>query len=296
MTLTAFLRQAAFRERHIIRTISSGKSAQFPATGLLFTQTHTPGQEIVGQIMNNAEKVINIEGMIIAPGFIASIDQLMNHYDYAAIFAEQIAQALSKKYDIDVSRVIALAARITAATVKGVYPNDTLTSTEVNPLFATDGPTIVNGVYDAAVVLDQRDVPMDDRYVTFRPLQYALAVKDERALDVRFNEMAKDLGSFSQNTLKAIAGIPVVKTNNLVNSNDVGNALEPTQRQHDFSVTQGLIFHKSAAGTVSLSDVAMETWWDPLRQGNHMLGKYVCGHDILRPEAAYELQSAAPAG
>jgi hypothetical protein len=32
--LTAFNRDSAFRPRHMVRTIASGKSAQFPVTGL----------------------------------------------------------------------------------------------------------------------------------------------------------------------------------------------------------------------------------------------------------------------
>lgn len=293
--LTAFLRKNAFRDRHYIQTIASGKSAQFPATGLLTATTHTPGAELVGQILDANEKVVNIEGKKVAHVFIADIDQLMSHYDYNAIVAEQIGQALAKLYDQDVSRTGMLAARQTAALVSGVYPAG-LTSTEINAAFATDGPTIVNGIYDAAVTFDQRDVPEDDRYGFVRPLQFALIVKDGRATDLRFNEGREDLGGFAMNDVRMVANIPIIKTNNYAATDDRTNTLQPSARQHDYSTSQALIMHKSAVGTVALTDVAMESWWDPLRQGNHMLGKYICGHDWLRPEAAFELQSGAPAG
>ena len=309
--LNTFLRQSAFRDHHLTMSIPSGKVAQFPATGILTAINHNPGDEILGETLYNGEKDIYIEGKKIASVFVADIDYLMNHYDYNQYIAEQIGQALSKNYDSDVGSTFLMGARQTVPNVLGVFPGNTLASTEVNALFATDGPTIVNGIYDAAVTLDTRDVPADERTVWVKPVQYALIVKDGRAIDTRYNENATDVGRFSENTVKMVANIPVIKTNNYPTRNDysgwtaggvytgVGgnvNPLVPTSRQHDFSTSQAIIAHKSGAGTVALSELAMESWYDPRRQGNQMLGKYICGHDWLRPEASFELQSAAPAG
>jgi len=146
------------------------------------------------------------------------------------------------------------------------------------------------------VLLDQRDVPMDGRYATFDPVRYALLIKSEKPFDYRLNDGRTGLGGYAEGQVRLIAGIPVFKTNNLVQTNDVGNTAQPANRQHDYSVTQGLVHHRSAAGTVAMQDVTMETGWDMRRQGWLMLGKYLCGHDYLRPEASVELQSSAPAG
>lgn len=294
--LTTFLRQSAFRERHLMRTIPSGKSAQFPTTGIISAYTHNPGDEILGTKVNANERVINIEGLLLAPAFIANIDEAMNHYDYRSIYSTDIGQALAKQFDQDVARTGVMAARQTVPNVLGVFPGDTLTSTSVNAAYATDGPTIYNGLYAAAPVLDARDVPADDRTGFFRPVQYALLVQSEKPFDYLTNDGEMGLGGLARGFVKMVAGIPIVKTNNLISSNDIGNANQPAARQHDFSVTQGLIAHKSAMGTVALQDVTMESEYDMRRQGWLMLGKYLVGHDLLRPEAAYELQSGAPAG
>lgn len=293
--LETFKRQALFREKHLLRTIASGKSAQFPATGIAQAYTHTPGDEILGQLINANEAVISIEGLKLAPVFIANIDEAMNHYDYRSIYSTDIAQALSKLYDADVSRVMANAARTTTPNVNGVFPNNTLTSTEVNALFATDGPTLFNGIYDAGVVLDTRDVPMDERNVFTRPTQYALLVKSEKPFDRRLNGEGVT-GGYATGEVRLINGMPVWKSNNYANTNNVGDATQPASRQHDYSTSQALVTHKTAAGTVALQDVTMETEYDMRRQGWLMLGKYLCGHGVLRPEAAFELQSADPAG
>jgi hypothetical protein len=294
--LTTFNREAYFRDKQNSRTIPSGKSAQFPVTGIITSYVHNPGDEILGNKVNANERVISIEGLNIAPAFIANIDEAMNHYDYRSIYSGDISQALSKLYDGNLSRVGMNAARVTSPNVKGVFPNDTLTSTEINAAFATDGPTLFNGIYDAGVALDGRDVPMNDRFVTTRPVQYALLIKSEKPFDYRLNDGQTGLGGYAEGKVRMVYGMPVGKTNNYVSSNDVGNALLPTSRQHDYSTSQALIHHKSAIGTVALQDVTMEAEYDMRRQGWLMLGKYLCGHDYLRPEAAFELQSAAPAG
>lgn len=294
--LTTFNREAYFRDKQNSRTIPSGKSASFPVQGITQSYVHQSGDEILGNKVNANERVISIEGLNIAPIFISNIDEAMNHYDVRSIYGTDISQALSKLYDGNVARVIMNTARLTTPTVKGVFPGDTLTSTAINASYATDGPTLFNGIYDAGVALDTRDVPMDGRFATVRPAQYALLIKSEKPFDYRLNDGQTGLGGYAEGRIRMISGIPVGKTNNYVNTNDVGNALMPTSRQHDYSTSQALIHHKSAAGTVALQDVTMEAEYDMRRQGWLMLGKYLCGHDTLRPEAAYELQSAAPAG
>jgi hypothetical protein len=294
--LTTFNRQAYFRDKQNSRTIPSGKSAQFPTTGVITSYVHQAGDEILGNKVNANERVISIEGLNIAPAFISNIDEAMNHYDYRSIYSQDIAQALSKLYDGNVARTIVMAARQTTPNVTGVFAGDTLLSTSSNASYATDGPTLFNGIYDGGVALDVRDVPMDGRYVTVRPTQYALLIKSEKPFDYRLNDGKTGLGGYAEGAVRMISGMPVAKTNNYVNSNDVGNTALPASRRHDFSVSQALIHHRSAAGTVALQDVTMEAEYDMRRQGWLMLGKYLCGHDWLRPEAAYELQSAAPAG
>lgn len=293
--LTAFNRSTAFRERHIRRTIASGKSAQFPATGLISAFTHTPGEELLGTKVNAAERVISIEGQIIADAFIANIDEAMNHYDYRSIYSNDIGQALSKKYDKDVFKTMVMAARQTTPNVLGVYPNDTLTSTSNNAAYDTDGPTLFNALLNAGYILDTRDVPAEGRNIFVDPLRYGLLVTSEKPFDYRLNDGKTGLGGYAEGKILMINSMPIVKTNNFDRTNYAGDTSQPAGRQHDFTVTSALVAHESAAGTVALQDVTMETAYDPRRQGWLTLGKYLCGHDYLRPEAAYELRTGAPA-
>lgn len=311
--LTTFTREAVYRPLHLTRTIASGKSAQFPTTGIITGYTHNPGDEILGNRINADERVINIEGLLIAPAFVPNIDEAMNHYDYRGIYSDAIALALSKSYDQDVGRTFSNAARQTTPNVKGVFLNDTLASTETNALFGTDGPTLFNGIYDGMVTLDQRDIPMSDRNIIVDPLRYSLLVKSEKPIDRRFNPDGS-LGGYASGTVEMIRGGRITRTNNYPGLNDftgwttvggvptyVGtgggvNPYQPASRQHDYSTSRAQIAHRSVAGTVALQDVTMEGEYDMRRQGWLMIGKYLTGHDWLRPEGAYELLSAAAAG
>lgn len=295
--LTTFPKNTIMRPFQMLRTIPSGKSAQFPVLGQTGAYYHVPGDEILGEQINGAERNIDIEGMLIAPVFIANIDELFSHFDARQPYAMELSRALGRQYDSNVARTGLNAARITTPTVANTQLGDTLTSTNMNAGFATDGAILFAGVYDAGVTLDQRGVPTEDRNAFMDPVRYALLVKDGKAIDWRYNEGNSGRnGGYDTGRVGFINDIAVRKTNNYPSSNDIGAAIQPTVRQHDYSTSRALIMHKSAIGTVALQDVTTEAAYDIRRQGHLMVAKYVCGHGVLRPESAYELQSANPAG
>lgn len=290
--LDTFDRSTVFKERHTTRTIPYGKSAQFPATGIITPFYHTPGAEILGEKINANERVINVEGLMIAPAFVSNIDDFMNHYDYRAIYGGEIGQALAKLYDQNVARSFIAGARATTPNVNGVFASDALDGTLTLAGYATSGSDLLAGIKDANVLLDQRDVPADGRFAAFRPVQYALIVADGSAFNWDYNPRGN--GSKAEGMARRYFGAELVKTNNLPNTDDRTATNQPSTRQLDFSVTQGLVAHGTGAGTVQLQDVTMESEYDMRRQGWLMLGKYLTGHDYLRPEASVELQSGAP--
>lgn len=286
--LSAFHRDSAFRDKHLTRTITSGKSAQFPVTGLAGFRYHTPGQEIFGDTIRHGEKVITIDDMIISPAFIANIDEALNHYDVRAIYAGEIGEALAKGYDQNVARAFLQAARGVSVITGG---NDGGNSE--NASYDSDGTVIWKGIYNAGVALDTKDVPSGERYAWLRPVQHALVVQSEKPIDVNLNAN-RDNGGIDVGDIRKINQIMLVKTNNLPSVDDSANTAIPSHLRDDYSVTRGLIGHRSAAGTVQVQGVALESAYDIRRQGTLMVGKYLCGHGDLRPEAAYELRTGAP--
>jgi hypothetical protein len=96
-------------------------------------------------------------------------------------------------------------------------------------------------------------------------------------------------GGYAQGTVARIAGVEVVKTNNLPQSNI---ATGPAAYQGNFTTVAALVWQKGAMGTVKLLDLAVESGWMMEYQTYLILGKYAVGHGILRPECAVELKTA----
>lgn len=277
-----------FRDRHVIRTIASGKSAQFPASGTTNAQYHVPGTQLVGQnAMRHAERLIYIDSELVADEFIAKIDEAMNHYDVRGEYARKLGYALALKADRQLLQVAVLAAR-SAATVTGGNGGTILT----NATAGTDGAVLASVIYDAAQAFDEKDVPDDERSVYVLPAQYYLLVETDKLLDRDFGD---GNGNFSQGKVWRAAGMEIVKTNNVPNTNipTPETGVNANNTYHgNFSNTVAVAMHREAIGTVKLMDLAMEKEYQLNRRGTLMVASYAMGHGILRPECAAEINTA----
>ena len=103
--LTAFEDANIMKGLHTIRTISNGKSAQFPVTGIASAKYHTPGNSLIegsGYLsdIQKSEKVILIDEMLTSSTFLANIDELKTHFDIRSVYAQELGKALAKRFDI----------------------------------------------------------------------------------------------------------------------------------------------------------------------------------------------------
>lgn len=293
--LTAFQKKQIMMDKHMVRTISAGKSAQFPATGVASAEYHTPGNEILGNTINHNEVVITIDDLLIAHSFIANIDEAKNHYDVRSIYSTELGQALANQMDAHVLQTVALAARETTPNVTGgnagkvIYTDDAALSG--TPNFATSGSDLAAAIFLAAQTLDEKDVPEDNRYAVVKPQQYYNLVQSTDVI----NRDWGGKGAYAEGEVLRVAGINIVKANNLPTTNIAnGTVGAGTGNKYagDFTNLSALVFHKSAAGTVKLMDLGMESEYDIRRQGTLMVAKYAVGHGKLRPESAVEIRNA----
>jgi hypothetical protein len=287
--LKAFQEVNVSLERSMVRTITSGKSAQFPATWKATAAYHTPGNELVGQAIKHNERVINIDGLLVASTFLSNIDEAMNHYDVRAPYKDELGYALSNKMDRHLLQLMVIAAR-TAATITGGFGGSTLTNAD----YDTSPNTLVTGFFDAATALDEKDVPDNgQRSGYLLPQQYHILVQSDRAINRDWNAQESN-GSYKSGKIMEISGINVVKTNHLPTTDlsAGGDALQNNDYFENFVNTIGVVSHKTAVGTVKLMDLAFEQEYEIRRQGTLMVAKYACGHGILRPECAVELKLA----
>ena len=296
--LTAFAENNIFNEAmHTVRTIANGKSAQFPVLGTATAAYHTVGTPLVGanQIKAN-EKIISIDDLLISQAFISSLDEMKNHYDVRQTYSSQLGKALARTYDQNVAKVIANASRA-STNLSGGNGGVVLTLANGNTASANvTGDEIAAAIYDITQTFDERDIPPTDRFCVLPPAEYyKLAESATRTIDTDFNPQGN--GSFASGRVQMIAGIPVMMSNNVPQSN-VGSNPSGANNTYsgDDSKTIGLVFHKSAVGTVKLQDMTTEisgSDYGIMYQGTLLVAKYALGHGILRPEAAATIKLSA---
>ena len=296
--LTAFAENNIFNESmHTVRTIANGKSAQFPVLGTATAAYHTVGTPLVGanQIKAN-EKIISIDDLLISQAFISSLDEMKNHYDVRQTYSSELGKALARTYDQNVAKVIANASRA-STNLSGGNGGVVLTLATGNTASANvTGDEIAAAIYDIAQTFDERDIPPTDRFCVLPPAEYyKLAESATRTIDTDFNPQGN--GSFASGRVQMVAGIPVMMSNNVPQSN-VGSNPSGANNTYsgDDSKTIGLVFHKSAVGTVKLQDMTTEisgSDYGIMYQGTLLVAKYALGHGILRPEAAATIKLSA---
>lgn len=277
--LTAFRESNVFMPRHMVRSIKSGKSAQFPATWKASASYHTPGTEITGSIINGNERVIVIDDLLISDTFIANIDEAKAHYDFRSEYSYQLGAALARTFDQNVAQVSVLAARA-SATVSGGNGGTVVDDGDAK----TSGSSMVASAFAAAEALDEKDVPENDRYMYVKPAQYYNLVQEDDVISSDFT--ANRNGGRDTGQIFRVAGFEIVKTNNLPSTNVQTG---PSAYQGNFTDTAALCCHRSTAGTVKLMDLATEMDYQIERQGTLLVAKYAIGHGILRPEASVEI-------
>ena len=276
------------------RTLKNGKSLQFIFTGRMQAAYHEPGTPILGSgDPPVAEKTIVCDDLLISSAFVYDLDETLAHYSLRGEISKKIGHALAEAYDKKIFRQIAKAAReahpITAS--PGPEPGGTQIKLGANKEY--DAQALVDGFFEAAAVLDEKNVPKQGRTAVLNPRQYYALVSQ-----VSSNILNRDYGNNSGSLqsgegLVEIAGINIKRSNNLpflagtVNSQSGEN----NDYSADFSNHCGLIYQKDVAGVVeAIGPQVQVTSGDVsvLYQGDVILGRLAMGAGTLNPAAAIE--------
>ncbi len=310
--LTTFEEANVMKELHTVRTISSGKSAQFPTMGKASAKYHTPGADIFeagstyASQIKHKERVINIDDVLVAATSIANIDELKNHYDVRSAYSTELGRALAKRFDEATMKTLVAASQVNHAD----RANPDASQGIVIDLGSTGMPANVDTAANLIALfriiaqkLDEQDIPSEDRFAVLAPEQYyLLAGSDSNAINRDFG----GAGSIASGSILKLSGISIKTSNNLLTSgivsnsvtgDDVNAANNPFDDADGGSAGKGYLDaglntlklvagHKSAIGTVKLMDLAVESEYSMSKQATLMLAKYAMGHGILRPEAA----------
>jgi len=241
-----------------------------------------------------AEKTILMDDLLVSSAFLYDLDETLAHYSLRSEISAKIGHALAEAYDKKVFRSIALAARqahpITAA--PGPEPGGSVINLGAGNAF--NAQAIVDAFFEAASILDEKNVPTQGRTAVLSPRQYYALISQ-----VDTNILNRDYGNTSGSLtsgegLYEIAGIQLRRSNNL--PFQAGTIARVNGENNDYSGNFaghcGLIYGRDAAGVVEAIGPSVQTTGGDVKamyQGDLIIGRMAMGCDWLNPAAAIEL-------
>lgn len=306
--LSSFEEATVMRDKHMVKQVSQGKAVSMPVVGRAAASYHTEGEDLLGgtylsQIPHN-QRIITLDSMLTSSAFVPEIQELKNHWSERQAYAQELGFALGQKYDKQVLKVLAQAARAepsVSGELGNLSANTDKQSTSAN--MRTDGGAIMNGLFDAAQLLDEMHVPGaadGRRWAVVTPaMYYALLQVVPSASASTIAPTDSRIGGAASITQAApapivVAGIKVVMSQNIdTNSSDAQESGTNTDYEEDTSDVAGYVFHETAVGTAQLRDLTVTSDYIPQNLGTLLVGKMCVGHNYLRANACVELNVAA---
>ena len=305
--LTAFKRICVFGDMIQKRSISSGRSAQFPVTGRFTADWQTPGQFVSGQgDMAQNEVIIKIDQYLTAAADIFDLDEAKAAYDIRSIYSTELGEALARAWDKRIARLLAIGARtstgdLTANLPAGLSPDDPFrTGTQVDINKAT--PTaddLVASVFAAAEALDSKDISKENRCVVCTPESFYTLIQSSRAVNYDFNQQGAN-GSYSEGQIAKLAGFSIYSSNNIAQGNVTAGTGEAgyvfngsdVVSTVDMTNTKMLAFQRNGIGAVTLKDISMSQTgndYEVMYNSTKLKAQYAAGFGVLRPECCVEI-------
>ena len=280
------------------RQLKNGKSLQFIFTGRMTADYHAPGTPILGSgDPPVAEKTIVCDDLLVSSAFVYDLDETLAHYSLRSEISAKIGHALAEAYDKKVFRTIALAAReahpITAA--PGPEPGGSVI--QIGSGNQYDAQKLVDAFFEAAAILDEKNLPKSGRSAVLNPRQYYALISQ-----VDSNILNRDYGNSQGNLnsgegLVSIAGIDIKRSNNLPFQAGTIAAVNGENNNYAgaFANHAGLIYQKDAAACVEAIGPQVQTTGQDIKtmyQGDIIVGRLAMGCGTLNPAAAIEIQTA----
>ena len=307
--LSSFRRNCIFSDFVTKRTITSGRSAQFPVLGRFTASYVAPGSFIDGQgNLEQNEVVIRIDDYLTAAADIFDLDEAKAHYDYRSQYSIELGEALARAYDARIARLLTLGARTSTGDLTANKPTAneapfrTGTRVDLNKAAPTSDD-LVAAVFSCAEALDKKDVSSDNRVLVCDPASFYSLIQSSRAVNFDWNQQGTN-GSYKEGQIVKLAGFSIYSSNHIAQGNV---SVAPAQEQGwvfngtldksdvDMSQTKMLAFQRNAVGCVALKDIQMSMTGNDYMvtyNATKMKAQYAIGAGVLRPECCVEIYNS----
>ena len=289
--ISAFERSALAVNNHLMRTISSGKSASFPVMGRAKAAYLGAGKSLdeIREAIPHNEKIIGIDGLLTSDQMVTDIYEAMSHFDVRNEYSKQMGEALAVSADGAILAEIAKLAVEQKETItglgKGVILDKKLAASDMG-ITEAEGKMIVQMLLELKAKFSNQYVPATERYVYMKPEGVAALVASWNAINRDFGAV----GTLVDGNITKIAGFNIIEVPHLTDGGADGANVLSSGTAHTFpsAYKNKCVFvaaHHTAVGTVKLKDLAVETGRRIEYQATQLVAKYSMGHGGLRPEA-----------
>mgnify|MGYP003125987098 CR=1 FL=1 len=299
--LLQYSASSKLKDKLMNRTINSGKSASFPHFSTETAKLHTAGESVFSATGESASTITNTEKLLYAAQFVDNLEEIKAHYDVRAALAAQAGAAMGKQHDAFLLAAMGQAA--SGAQIKEVAGTDASDAASTSIL--NTSAKIKECFEDAALALDNQDVPAEGRCMVVRPYEYYSILQEDSAISSDFSSSGDRSKGLQNLHYLGFEVIPMTLMNDYYNSSDanmsddsgsplyLGGVAMNDDHSFDGALWFALAFHKSAAGTVTLKGLQSEANYIPERFGTLMSTSAGIGTGVLRPEAVVKMIAAS---
>ena len=272
--LTSFEENNIFMGLVQTRTISSGKSAQFPVIGSYTDAVaeHVPGTDIDVSGIAAGERVITIDNLKYASVFVDNFEEAMSHYEVRGQYSTEMGRKLAQTIDGDV--VTTLRTCVGGVAAATGQPTPEAAAIDAGVLIAdaasVKGNKIIDAMFQAQTILDEKDVP-GERYVVVTPADYYNLVQSDKGTN---SDYTSGNGGIDAGKITKIAGNNILVSNRLATGEIV-------------------VFTTNAIGIVKLLDIKSEANYIPEKLGDLMTSSYAMGYGVLNPGCVVTINAEA---
>lgn len=299
--LDAFDRACVFKGKVKERNIKGGKSAAFQVSGKADAAYHVPGTPILGATNSPGdrnERIINLDGLLIADQVIYDLDELMNYVDVRQDVTHQLGQALAREWDKRCARVLYAAAKTTteplakAGNAGRIGQSQTLSAGYAAASANAKGDELVSKISALKVAMQKKDVPTEDLICVVGPDEYDYLLDSTRAINADFNGASGENGSFASGRVLRVKGIPVIMSNHVTQAAYTNGTYDKnTAYQQDLSKNKAVVFHRDAIGVLTLRSPGLQITpqggdFNIMYQATLMVARMAIGMSVLRAECA----------
>lgn len=320
LTLSVFYNKTKFydRSQNVIqhKSVTSGKSWQFIqiADGV-DPAYHTPGTEMLGMDYAFDEGTITIDDPLVHHVDIPEDQLRMAHFDAMAPMVRQNARKIAEDVDKKMAIVGVLAARTAAKT--NTVSGTTLTihnggniiervggtgEKAAWPATATGAQNFRDDAAQLAQLMDEDNVPEDNRFLYIKPYIRRVLGKDTTIFNRDFNPTTDNV--LNKRIVGELEGFNLIITNHLPNTNVTANSFGgkvPSKYQGDFTFDGataqpvalalcGAIEGNAGIGMVDAGGIVFSAHFDLRRRTWFLYAGLAMGLGVLSPWCAGEIR------